>query len=214
MNEDGTESTIDDPNMAATFQIYNDLVKDDVVHPGHKTEAGPTWTGIFPKGNIGVMPMPSTTLGLMPEDMDIGVAPIPGPDGGESTFVGGDVLGIGATTENADAAWDFVSWTLSEEAQVEILAKNKDVVGRTDLADNKYSAEDPRVVTINELVAKGETPYSLNFGATYNDPTGPWLKVARDAVFGDDVEGALSSGKESHHGLAGPAVMPSPPAPA
>jgi multiple sugar transport system substrate-binding protein len=129
--------------------------------------------------------------------MDIGVAPIPGPDGGESTFVGGDVLGISATTEKADAAWDFVSWTVGEEAQVEILAKNKDVVGRTDLADNKYSAEDPRVVTINELVEKGETPYSLNFGATYNDPTGPWLKVARDALYGDDVEGALSSGKES-----------------
>ena len=197
MNDDGTESTIDDPNMEATFQIYNDLVKADVVAPGSKTEAGPTWTGVFPKGNVGVMPMPSTTLGLMPEGMDIGVAPIPGPDGGESTFVGGDVLGIGATTEKADAAWDFVSWTLSEEAQVEILAKNKDVVGRTDLADNKYSAEDPRVVTINELVAKGETPYSLNFGATYNDPTGPWLNVARDAVYGDDVAGALSSGKES-----------------
>ena len=90
-----------------------------------------------------------------------------------------------------------MAWTLSEEAQVEILAKNKDVVGRTDLANNEYSSADPRVVTINELVAKGETPYSLNFGATYNDPTGPWLKVARDAVFGTDVEGALSSGKES-----------------
>jgi multiple sugar transport system substrate-binding protein len=77
------------------------------------------------------------------------------------------------------------------------MAKNKDVVARTDLADNKYSAEDPRVVVINELVEKGETPYSLNFGATYNDPTGPWLNVARDALYGDDVEGALSSGKEA-----------------
>jgi multiple sugar transport system substrate-binding protein len=197
MNEDGTESTIDDPNMAETFKIYGDLVRDDVVEPSVKTEAGPTWTGLFPKGNIGVMPMPSTTLGLMPKDMDIGVTPIPGPDGGESTFVGGDVLGISSTTDNEDAAWDFVSWTLGEEAQVEILAKNKDVVGRTDLANNKYSADDPRVVTINELVEKGETPYSLNFGATYNDPAGPWLKVARDAVFGSDPAAALADGKQS-----------------
>jgi multiple sugar transport system substrate-binding protein len=196
MNEDGTASTIDDPNMAATFQTYGDLVRDDVVAPGHKTEQGPTWTGVFPKGKVGVMPMPSTTLGLMPAEMDIGVAPIPGPDGGESTFVGGDVLGISSTSEKADAAWDFVAWSLSEEAQVEILAKNKDVVARTDLADNKYSAEDERVVLINEMVGKGKTPYSLNFGETYNDPTGPWLKVARDAVFGDDVESALAAGKE------------------
>ena len=197
MNEDGTESTIDDPNMEETFKIYGDLVRNDVVEPSVKTEAGPTWTGLFPKGNIGVMPMPSTTLGLMPKDMDIGVTPIPGPDGGESTFVGGDVIGISSTTDKEDAAWDFVSWTLSEDAQVEILAKNKDVVGRTDLADNKYSAEDPRVVTINKLVEKGETPYSLNFGATYNDPAGPWLKVARDAVFGSDPAQALADGKQS-----------------
>jgi len=196
MNEDGTESTIDDPNMAATFQIYGDLVRDGVVHPANKGEAGPTWTGFFGKGNIGVMPMPSTTLGLMPRKLDFGVAPIPGPDGGESTFVGGDVVGISSTTDKADAAWDFVAWTLSEEAQVGILAKNKDVVGRTDLADNEHSAQDPRIATINSLVAKGETPYSLNFGATYNDPNGPWLKVARDAVYGDDVKGALAAGKE------------------
>jgi multiple sugar transport system substrate-binding protein len=197
MNEDGTESTIDDPNMAETFKIYGDLVRDDVVEPSAKTEAGPTWTGVFPKGHIGVMPMPSTTLGLMPKDMDIGVTPIPGPDGGESTFVGGDVVGIASTTDKEDAAWDFVSWTLGEEAQVEILAKNKDVVGRTDLANNEYSSADPRVVTINELVAKGETPYSLNFGATYNDPAGPWLKVARDAVFGSDPAAALADGKQA-----------------
>src|SRR6185503_18394342 len=112
MNEDGTQSTIDDPQMAATFKIYNQLVKDGVVSPAAEDEAGPTWTGVFPKGKIGIMPMPSTTLGLMPKDMDIGVAPIPGPDGGESTFVGGDVIGISSTTDKEDAAWDFVSLTL------------------------------------------------------------------------------------------------------
>jgi multiple sugar transport system substrate-binding protein len=165
--------------------------------PNAKEEQGPTWTGFFPKGHIGVMPMPSTTLGLMPKGMDIGVAPIPGPDGGESTFVGGDVVGVSSTSQNADAAWDFVSWTLSDEAQVEVLAKNKDVVARTDLAANEYSSKDPRVELINELVAKGVTPYALNFGATYNDPTGPWLKVARSAVFGTDVDQALADGKQT-----------------
>jgi multiple sugar transport system substrate-binding protein len=196
MNEDGTESTIDTPAMARTFEIYNQLFKDGVPNPPTKGEQGPTWTGFFPKGNIGVMPMPSTTLGLMPKKMDIGVAPIPGPDGGESTFVGGDVIGISATTDKADAAWNFLAWTLSEEAQVGVLAKNKDVVGRIDLAENEYSSQDPRVQTINELVEKGETPYSLNFGEVYNDPNGPWLGVARDAVFGDDVQAALAEGKE------------------
>ena len=197
MNKDGTQSTIDDPNMAETFKIYGDLVRKGVVMPNAKTEQGPTWTGFFPKGKIGVMPMPSTTLGLMPKSMDIGVAPIPGPDGGESTFVGGDVVGISSTSKHADAAWDFVKWTISDQAQIEVLAKNKDVLARTDLAANKYSSQDPRVQLINELVGKGETPYSLNFGATYNDPTGPWLKVARSAVFGSNVDQALSDGAKT-----------------
>jgi multiple sugar transport system substrate-binding protein len=185
MNPEGTQSLNDQPAMTDVFKIYRDLYDKKVTGPTTKEEQGPTWTGFFPKGEIGVMPMPSTTLGAMPEDMKIGVTAIAGPDGGESTFVGGDSIGISATSKNADAAWDFLSWTVSDEAQVEVMAKNKDVLARTDLADNKYSAEDPRVVLINSLVAKGQTPYALRFGQTFNDPQGPWLRFAREAVFGD-----------------------------
>jgi multiple sugar transport system substrate-binding protein len=185
MNPEGTTSLNDQPAMTDVFKIYRELYEKDVSGATTKEEQGPTWTGFFPEGEIGVMPMPSTTLGLMPPDMKIGVAPIAGPDGGESTFVGGDSVGISATTEHADAAWEFLSWTVSDEAQVEVMAKNKDVVARTDLAGNKYSAEDPRVVLINSLVAKGQTPYAPRFGQTFNDPQGPWLRLAREAVFGD-----------------------------
>jgi len=185
MNPEGTESLNDQPAMTQVFEIYRELHEKGVTGPTTKEEQGPTWTGFFPKGEIGVMPMPSTMLGLMPEDMKIGVTAIAGPDGGESTFVGGDSIGISSTTENAEAAWEFLAWTVSDEAQIEVMAKNKDVVARTDLADNKYSAEDPRVVLINSLVGKGETPYALRFGQTFNDPQGPWLRLAREAVFGD-----------------------------
>ncbi|WP_433435140.1 ABC transporter substrate-binding protein [Nonomuraea sp. CA-141351] len=185
MNTEGTQSLNDQPAMTSVFQIWRDLYEKKVTGPTAKEEQGPTWTGFFPKGEIGVMPMPSTTLGLMPKDMKIGVAPIAGPDGGESTFVGGDSVGISATSKNPDAAWDFLSWTVSDDAQVEVMAKNKDVLARTDLAGNKYSSEDPRVVLINSLVAKGQTPYALRFGQTFNDPQGPWLRLAREAVFGD-----------------------------
>jgi multiple sugar transport system substrate-binding protein len=185
MNPEGTTSLNDQPAMTNVFNIYKDLYAKGITGATAKEEQGPTWTGFFPKGGIGVMPMPSTTLGLMPKDMKVGVAPIAGPDGGESTFVGGDSVGISSTTENADAAWEFLSWSVSDEAQVEVMAKNKDVLARTDLSDNKYSAEDPRVVLINSLVAKGQTPYALRFGQTFNDPQGPWLRLAREAVFGD-----------------------------
>ncbi|SEH01620.1 multiple sugar transport system substrate-binding protein [Nonomuraea solani] len=185
MNPEGTTSLNDQAAMTDVFKIYRDLYEKKATGPTAKEEQGPTWTGFFPKGEIGVMPMPSTTLGLMPAEMKIGVTPIAGPDGGESTFVGGDSVGISATSKNADAAWEFLSWTVSDDAQVEVMAKNKDVLARTDLASNKYSSEDPRVVLINSLVAKGQTPFALRFGQTFNDPQGPWLRLAREAVFGD-----------------------------
>lgn len=196
MDEKGTQSTIDSPVSQQVFQTYHDLWANGVVDKAAKDEKGATWTAPFSKGLVGVMPMPSTTLGLMPNDdkVQVGVAPIPGPDGGGSTFVGGDSVGISATSKHPDAAWDFLSWSVSDQAQVEVLAKNKDIPVRTDLANNKYSAADPRVVLINSLVAKGETPYSVNFGPVYNDPNGPWLQVTRDAVFGTDVPGALRTG--------------------
>ena len=214
MNEDGTESTIDDPNMAATFQIYNDLVKADVVAPGNKTEAGPTWTGVFPKGNVGVMPMPSTTLGLMPEGMDIGVAPIPGPDGGESTFVGGDVIGIGATTEKADAAWDFVSWTLSEEAQVEILAKNKDVVGPHRPGRQQVLGRGPARRDHQRAGGQGRDAVRAELRRHLQRPDRAVAEGRARRRLRRRRRGRSVERQGVHHGLAGPAVMSSPPTPA
>jgi multiple sugar transport system substrate-binding protein len=102
--------------------------------------------------------------------------------------VGGDSIGVSATAKNADAAWNFVSWTVSDNAQIEVMAKNKDILARTDLSSNKYSADDPRVVLMNSLVAKGQTPYALKFGQTFNDPQGPWLRLAREAMFGNAAQ--------------------------
>ncbi len=185
MNEDGTESFLDSPEAQEVYDIWKGLYDDGACAPGTEDETGLTWTAKFPEGNIGVMPMPSTTLGLMPKDLDVGVAPIPGVNGGESTFVGGDAVGIAATSDIPDQAWNFISWTLSDQAQIEVVAKNKDVVFRTDLASNKYSKQDPRLVTINDLVKVGRTPQALAFGEAINDPQGPWLELIRNYVFGD-----------------------------
>ncbi len=40
-------------------------------------------------------------------------------------------------------------------AQVEVVAKDGNVVARTDLADNQYSSADPRLVLFNQIAGEG-----------------------------------------------------------
>ncbi|MFC0506493.1 ABC transporter substrate-binding protein [Micromonospora costi] len=194
LDDKGTNARVDSPEMAEVFALYRSLYEEGVAAPASRDEAGPTWLGALQNGKIGIAPGPSVWLGLIEEKgVKMGVAPISGPDGGESTFVGGDAIGIGATSGKAAQAWDFLAWTMSDEAQVEVVAKNKGVPTRTDLASNKYSQADERIVLINSLMAKGRTPYARNFNASFNDPQSPWLQTVRGALF-DDAAAALAKG--------------------
>jgi multiple sugar transport system substrate-binding protein len=194
MSADGTTSTINSKEMADVFALYRKLYDDGVAAPASKDEAGPTWLAALQSGKIGIAPGPSVWLGLIEEKgIEMGVGAITGMDGGESTFIGGDTAGISATTAKAAQAWNFLEWTMSDAAQVEVVAKAKGVPTRTDLASNKYSSADPRIVTVNSLVAKGKTPYAKNFNATYNDPQSPWIATFRGALFGD-AQKALNDG--------------------
>ena len=189
MNPEGTESFLNNDTMRTIYSAFREMVEDGtVLMPDSETEAGPTWTGYYPRGIIGIMPFPATLQGLANDalpDEDIGITSIKGIDGGESTFVGGDAIGISRDSDNVDAAWNFLAWLMTEEAQVEVVAKQGNVVARADLAENQYSSADPRLVLFNSIAAKGKTPFAINFGATYNDPQGPWIPLFRNAVFGD-----------------------------
>lgn len=186
LNEEGTASTIDNETAAQVYALLRKMYDEGVVPESAKNETGPTWTALFGEGKVGIQPMGATGLQGIEEgpDLQVGVAPIPGLTGGSSSFVGGDVLGISANSEHAAAAWDFIAWTLSEEAQVDVVAKSKNITVRSDLADNSYAKEDPRLGVFNELAGKGQTPISVNFGKTFNDPNGPWTQTVIDAVFG------------------------------
>lgn len=197
LDADGRQAKVDSTEMAEVFALYRSLYEDGVAAPASKDEAGPTWLGALQGGKVGIAPGPSVWLGAMEaKGVKVGVAPITGITGGESTFVGGDTIGIGATSGKAAQAWDFLAWTMSDEAQVEVVAKSKGVPTRTDLASNKYSSVDSRLVTINSLVSKGRTPYAQNFNASFNDAQSPWLRTVRGALFGD-ADKALSEGNSA-----------------
>ncbi|QOC92823.1 ABC transporter substrate-binding protein [Micromonospora craniellae] len=180
LSEDGKESKLADETAQKVFSTWQDLWRSGAVLPASAGETGPTWTAAFTEGKVGLMFYPATLLSSTP--FDVGVAGIPGPNGGASTFVGGDGIGISKDSKKAAQAWNFLSWMMSEEAQVEVLGKNKDVVSRSDLANNKYAAEDPRLVTINQVAGQGDTPVALNFQQAFNAPNSPWLTLVRNQV--------------------------------
>ncbi|MGY2874379.1 multiple sugar transport system substrate-binding protein [Marmoricola sp. URHA0025 HA25] len=181
MSDNGAKSTLDGTAAKKVYDTWRDLWTSGAVLPSSKDEAGPTWTAGFTNGKVGVMPYPATLLSST-DKFDVGVAGLPGVDGGESTFVGGDGIGISKDSKNAAQAWNFLSWLMSEDAQVGVLAKDKDVVSRGDLANNQYAAADPRLVKINEVAAKGKTPVALNFQQAFNAPSSPWLTLVRNQV--------------------------------
>jgi multiple sugar transport system substrate-binding protein len=188
MNEDGTESLLDGDSAQKVYETWRGLEDAGAVLPSSTDEAGPTWTAAFSEGKVGVMPFPATLLPSL--TFDAGVAGIPGVDGGESTFVGGDGIGVSKDSKKAAQAWNFLSWMMSEDAQVGVLAKDGNAISRGDLANNEYAAKDPRLITINEVAAKGSTPVARNFQQAFNAPGSPWLTLIRNAVLkGSDTVG-------------------------
>lgn len=180
MNPEGTEALLDGENFTEILSIWKDLWDSGAVAPSTRDETGATWTAPFTEGNVGLMFYPATLLSSTP--FDAGVAGIPGVDGGASTFVGGDGIGISKDSEKAAQAWHFLNWMMSEEAQVQVLAKNNDATSRADFADNEYSSADERLITINEVAAQGKTPISKNFQQAFNAPNSPWLVLIRNAI--------------------------------
>ncbi|KQR88464.1 sugar ABC transporter substrate-binding protein [Microbacterium sp. Leaf179] len=182
LNPAGTESLLNNSAAKEVYSTWKDLQASGAVAPGSADETGATWVAGFQEGNVGIMPFPATLLSGL--KFDAGVSGIPGVDGGSSTFVGGDGLGISKDSKQSAQAWNFLSWLTSEDAQVGVLAKDGSTVARSDLADNEYSSKDPRQVAINKVAGLGKTPVALNFQQAFNAPGSPWLTLVRNAVLG------------------------------
>ncbi|MEV7631828.1 sugar ABC transporter substrate-binding protein [Microbacterium sp. NPDC089318] len=183
LSEDGTESLLDGDAAKEIYTMWKGLVDDGIVAPGSEDETGATWVAGFQEGKVGIMPYPATLLPSL--TIDAGVSGIPGVDGGVSTFVGGDSVGISKDSDLSGQAWNFLAWMMSEDTQVDVLAANGNVVSRGDLADNEYASADPRLVTINEVAAQGDTPVAVNFQQAFNAAGSPWLTLVRNEVLGD-----------------------------
>ncbi|MEU4425527.1 sugar ABC transporter substrate-binding protein [Actinoplanes sp. NPDC024001] len=203
MDAEGTKAMLDGPAAQKVYSTWRELQTAGAIAPGSKDETGATWVAAFQEGKVGVMPYPATLLPTAAKTVDVGVVPIPGVSGGSSTFLGGDGIGVSKDSKKSPQAWNFLSWLTSEAAQVDVLAAGNSTVARTDLADNEYSAKDPRVVTVNKVAAspQSKTPFAINFQQAYNAPGSPWVTLFRNQVFGDP--GSLAKDNAAVSGVLG-----------
>jgi multiple sugar transport system substrate-binding protein len=115
----------------------------------------------------------------------IGVAPIPGVDGGSSTFLGGDAIGVSKSSKHAAQAWNFLSWLMTDKAQQKVFADNNDTASNLTVLKNGYKDADPRTIIANDTIKDGQTPIATNYNEAFNAAGSPWQLLIQNAIWGN-----------------------------
>lgn len=200
LSEDYSEPTLDTPAVKDALSFYQTLWSEGLVPESARVDNGTDFLNAFTSGTIGMAGSGAFSISVLKNDfpdLDFGIAFLPGKDGGESSFAGGDNIAIPAGSENVEAAFEFIDWMLSEEVQLELIAQTGQLPVRTDLAENEYFEADPRLTTNARAMALGRTPYSADYNELFNDANGPWLQLLQTAIFDGDVDGAVEEAQSS-----------------
>lgn len=205
------------PTKAGDDALTGDGVKDvltefkamwdeKLIPDSAQADTGANFFATFETGKIGIQGTGGFAISALKHDkpdLNFGIGIIPGTKEGQgSAFVGGDVIAIPTASKNADLALKFIAWELTDEAQLEGLAKNSIIPSRPSLADNKYFKAEPRVVTTAQALGKGFTPYALHFNDMVNSDSSPWIQMLQTAIFDGDIDGAIKTAQDAMKGIA------------
>jgi multiple sugar transport system substrate-binding protein len=199
LTPDGLTATVDSPEVRAALEFYKKMWDEGLIPPSAQADTGTDFFNAFTAGNIGMVGSGAFAISVLKNDhpdIDFGVTFLPGPEGGRSSFAGGDTISISANSSRVAESFEFIEWVLSDEIQLSMFASRGQLPLRIDLADNEYSREDTRLITNAEAMALGKTPYSFVYNQLYNDSTGPWLAMLQQAIFQGDVEGAVTTAQQ------------------
>jgi len=204
-------SSADGPAMEGTgvkevLTMLRSMWEKGVIPESAEADTGANFQATFETGTIGIQGSGGFAIAALKAnhpEIDFGIAPLPGVNEGEaSSFVGGDVIAIPKGSKNAAIATQFIQWQLTDEAQLEGLAKNLILPSRSDLAANAYFEAEPRYVTTAQAVGIGQTPYAFRFNDMVNADQSPWLTMIQTAVFDGDIDGAIATARETMLGIA------------
>jgi len=162
-----------------------------------QTQNGLTWGQDFEAGKVGILPGDygfATAFKTKAQLADFADAPLPGVNGGYSTFDGGDDFVIPAGAPNPSGAWEFIKWALEPTQQEEYPAEG-DTPVRTDILTPAFTAKYPFDAVALKALAKGSVEFTLAYDAVFNEPGSPWFKMFEEAVYSGNVPAALKEGQ-------------------
>jgi multiple sugar transport system substrate-binding protein len=199
LSADGSQATVDTPAMRETLALYRRVWQGKLVPEGAKSDNGTSFFSTFATGKIGMCFLGAFSIGILKEkypNVEFGIAPLFGKEGGASSFAGGDSIGIPKGSKNVEAAWKFITWCLGDDVQIEQFARHGSLPVRTDIGSAELSKVDPRYLVCAKMMAEGKTPYTVKYNELLNDQNGPWLAMFQEAVFGQGVDNAVKDGQQ------------------
>jgi multiple sugar transport system substrate-binding protein len=184
-------------SVSETLQLYKELWDEHLVPPNDQTDNGTTWGKDFLSGNIGMFPSGygEVANAASPSFMSqVGIAPLPGPDGNYSTYDGGANFGIPVGSKNPAGAWEFVKYALNVSNQALTAAGGVEPI-RSDVVTPAFSAQYPLVAQIVGYLSHGQAPYTVAHDALFNLVSQPWQEMFDTAVYSGNVSAALTQGQ-------------------
>lgn len=160
-NEDGTEYTIDSPEMAEALDYYTSYF-DEGLSPSRLLDPGELESG-FADGTYAAFISGPWHTGLVEEaglsTDEYAVAPLPGKDSGPGTsFVGGGDLAVFSDSDNTDAAWKYVQWLSEAETQQDFYDLVGDLPAVKAAWETGELADDPQLQVFGTQLETTEAP--------------------------------------------------------
>jgi multiple sugar transport system substrate-binding protein len=197
----GDDKALEGPGIKEVLQLFQDMWKAGIVPESAQSDTGANFQAVFETGKIGMQGSGGFAIAALKDkhpEIDFGIAHLPGINpGNASSFVGGDVIAIPKGSKHADIAKKFILWELTDEAQLQGLAKNNILPSRNDLAENEFFKAEPRYITTAKAVGIGQTPWVFHFNDMVNSDSSPWLQMLQTAIFDGDVDGAINTARDA-----------------
>jgi multiple sugar transport system substrate-binding protein len=199
------EKALQGAGVKDVLTVMHQMWADGLIPKSAQADNGANFTATFESGKIGIQGSGGLALSdikAKSPNLNFGVGLLPGMKPGEtSAFVGGDVIAIPAASKHADLALKFIHWELTDEAQIDGLAKNNILPSRPALATDKVFS-DPRILVTAKALGIGFTPYALHFNDMVNADSSPWLQMIQTAIFGGDIDGAIKTAQDAMEQIA------------